>query len=253
MRRWTAILVPDRGIANLHKGCEPSPIAPRPRRAILKAGPSITTSNGLRTNDLSAQLCPVHSARFWQAQADSLAWYRTPSVTLQTHADGTQRWFADGRLNSSYLALDRQIELGRGEQVALIYDSPVTGVAQRFTYSQLRDEVARLAGLLCELGVGKGDGVIIYMPMVPQAAMAMLACARIGAVHSVVFGGFAANELALRIDDARPALVLTASCGLEFVRSGDRIQAAGRSGFVAGPASASARGGVAAISGHGRA
>ncbi|WP_295481770.1 propionyl-CoA synthetase [uncultured Pseudomonas sp.] len=157
-------------------------------------------------------------ARFWQNQADSLAWYRTPSVTLQTNADGTQRWFADGRLNSSYLALDRQIELGRGEQVALIYDSPVTGVTQRFTYSQLRDEVARLAGLLCELGVGKGDGVIIYMPMVPQAAMAMLACARIGAVHSVVFGGFAANELALRIDDARPALVLTASCGLEFDR-----------------------------------
>ncbi|WP_313432038.1 AMP-binding protein, partial [Pseudomonas sp.] len=157
-------------------------------------------------------------AAFWAEQAKALAWYRQPSQTLQNNPDGTHRWFADGRLNSCYLALDRQIELGRGEQLALIYDSPVTGVQQTFTYYQLRDEVARLAGLLRQLGVGQGDGVIIYMPMVPQAAMAMLACARIGAVHSVVFGGFAANELALRIDDARPTLVLTASCGLEFDR-----------------------------------
>lgn len=157
-------------------------------------------------------------AAFWAEQAKALAWYRQPSQTLQNNPDGTHRWFADGRLNSCYLALDRQIELGRGEQLALIYDSPVTGVQQTFTYHQLRDEVARLAGLLRQLGVGQGDGVIIYMPMVPQAAMAMLACARIGAVHSVVFGGFAANELALRIDDARPTLVLTASCGLEFDR-----------------------------------
>ncbi|BBH47105.1 hypothetical protein KU43P_35820 [Pseudomonas sp. KU43P] len=157
-------------------------------------------------------------ANFWAEQADHLAWYRKPSLTLQENPDGTHRWFADGRLNSCYLALDHQIEQGRGEQTALIYDSPVTGVQQSFTYQQLHDEVARLAGLLRELGVGKGDGVIIYMPMVPQAAMAMLACARIGAVHSVVFGGFAANELALRIDDARPTLLLTASCGLEFER-----------------------------------
>ncbi|WP_288375473.1 propionyl-CoA synthetase [uncultured Pseudomonas sp.] len=157
-------------------------------------------------------------ASFWQAQAEQLAWHRKPTLTLQENQDGTHRWFADGRLNSSYLALDHQIEQGRGEQLALIYDSPVTGAAQTFTYLQLRDEVARLAGLLRALGVGKGDGVIIYMPMVPQAAMAMLACARIGAVHSVVFGGFAANELALRIDDARPTLLLTASCGLEFDR-----------------------------------
>ena len=157
-------------------------------------------------------------AAFWAEQADHLAWYRKPSLTLQENPDGTHRWFADGRLNSCYLALDHQIEQGRGEQTALIYDSPVTGVQQSFTYQQLHDEVARLAGLLRQLGVGKGDGVIIYMPMVPQAAMAMLACARIGAVHSVVFGGFAANELALRIDDARPTLLLTASCGLEFDR-----------------------------------
>ncbi len=157
-------------------------------------------------------------AAFWAEQAKHLAWYRKPTLTLQENPDGTHRWFADGRLNSCYLALDRQIELGRGEQMALIYDSPVTGVQQAFTYNELRDEVARLAGLLRQLGVGKGDGVVIYMPMVPQAAMAMLACARIGAVHSVVFGGFAANELALRIDDARPTLLLTASCGLEFDR-----------------------------------
>ncbi|MFK0311131.1 propionyl-CoA synthetase [Pseudomonas sp. NPDC090233] len=157
-------------------------------------------------------------AAFWAEQADHLAWYRKPTLTLQENPDGTHQWFADGRLNSCYLALDRQIEMGRGEQTALLYDSPVTGVQQAFTYNQLRDEVARLAGLLRQLGVGKGDGVIIYMPMVPQAAMAMLACARIGAVHSVVFGGFAANELALRIDDARPTLLLTASCGLEFER-----------------------------------
>ncbi|MHC6225003.1 propionyl-CoA synthetase [Pseudomonas sp. X10] len=157
-------------------------------------------------------------AAFWAEQAEGLAWYRKPSRILENNPDGTHQWFADGRLNSCYLALDHQIEQGRGEQTALIYDSPVTGVQQRFTFNQLREEVARLAGLLRQLGVRKGDGVIIYMPMVPQAAMAMLACARIGAVHSVVFGGFAANELALRIDDARPTLLLTASCGLEFDR-----------------------------------
>lgn len=155
---------------------------------------------------------------FWAEQADQLAWYHKPRQTLINNTDGSHCWFADGRLNSCYLALDHQIEQGRGEQTALIYDSPVTATQQRFSYRELRNEVARLAGLLRELGVRKGDGVVIYMPMVPQAAMAMLACARIGAVHSVVFGGFAANELALRIDDAKPTLVLTASCGLEFDR-----------------------------------
>ncbi|WP_371234628.1 propionyl-CoA synthetase [Pseudomonas sp. QE6] len=155
---------------------------------------------------------------FWAEQARRVAWYRAPQDILQSLPDGSHRWFADGRLNSSYLALDRQIELGRGEQTALIYDSPVTRTQQRFTFLELRDEVARLAGALRALGVERGDGVIIYMPMVPQAAMAMLACARIGAVHSVVFGGFAPYELALRIDDAKPKLVLTASCGLEFDR-----------------------------------
>jgi len=157
-------------------------------------------------------------AQYWAEQAQQVAWFRPPENVLQTLPDGTHRWFADGQLNTCYLALDYQIERGRGEQRALIYDSPVTGRQAIYTFNQLRDEVARLAGLLRQLGVGKGDGVIIYMPMVPQAAMAMLACARIGAVHSVVFGGFAPHELALRIDDVKPRMLLTASCGLEFDR-----------------------------------
>ena len=157
-------------------------------------------------------------AAYWAEQAQHIAWYRKPAQTLQPMGDGTHRWFADGQLNTCYLALDHQIECGRGEQVALIYDSPVTHTKASYTYHQLRDEVARLAGLLRSLGVEKGDGVILYMPMIPQAAMAMLACARLGAVHSVVFGGFAAHELALRIDDIKPKLLLTASCGLEFDR-----------------------------------
>jgi propionyl-CoA synthetase len=155
---------------------------------------------------------------YWAEQAQQVAWYQAPRQTLETLPDGTQRWFADGQLNSCYLALDRQIELGRGEQLALVYDSPVSDQQVSYTFNRLRDEVARLAGLLRRLGVEKGDGVIIYMPMIPQAAMAMLACARIGAMHSVVFGGFAPHELALRIDDLKPKLLLTASCGLEFDR-----------------------------------
>ncbi|MGY4493767.1 AMP-binding protein [Pseudomonas sp. TE3610] len=157
-------------------------------------------------------------AAFWAEQARRVAWYRAPTQILTPLADGTHEWFADGRLNTSYLALDHQIEQDRGEQTALAYDSPVSGSQQRFSFRQLRDEVARLAGWMRSLGVEKGDRVILYLPMIPQAAMAMLACARLGAVHSVVFGGFAANELALRIDDAQPALILTASCGLEFDR-----------------------------------
>ena len=155
---------------------------------------------------------------FLAEQARNVAWYQPPTRILETLDDGTHRWFGDGRLNTCYLALDHQVEQGRGEQDALIFDSPVTGVRQRFTYNQLLARVAELAGALTRLGVGAGDGVVIYMPMVPEAAMAMLACARIGAVHSVVFGGFAANELAVRIDDARPKVILTASCGIEIDR-----------------------------------
>ena len=155
---------------------------------------------------------------FWLAQAGRIRWFRHPG---QGHADapqGGQQWFADGELNTAWLALDAQIEAGRGEQTALIYDSPVTNTQQRLSFHELTDRVARFAGALAALGVGRGDRVVIYMPMVPEAVIGMLACARLGAVHSVVFGGFAPHELAVRIDDARPTVVLSASCGIEVDR-----------------------------------
>ena len=153
---------------------------------------------------------------YWRQQAEQLAWYRKPETVLSRDENGNDTWFADGELNTSYLALDFHIEQGRGDQTALIYDSPVTESKRTYSFVELRDEVAQFAGVLSSLGAGKGDRVIIYMPMVPEAAIAMLACARIGAIHSVVFGGFAAKELATRIDDARPTLILAASCGIEF-------------------------------------
>ncbi|WP_166837417.1 propionyl-CoA synthetase [Rheinheimera pleomorphica] len=153
---------------------------------------------------------------FWQQQAAQLNWYKAPHTILQQQDSHHYQWFSDGVLNTAYLALDSHIEQGRGEQTALIYDSPVTNTQQRFSYRQLRDEVAQCAGVLKALGVSKGDRVVIYMPMIPQAAIAMLAVARLGAVHSVVFGGFSAHELALRIDDAKPKVVVSASCGIEI-------------------------------------
>ena len=141
---------------------------------------------------------------------------KNPRIVLDQDPNGAWRWFRGGKLNTAWLCLDRHVEAGRGDQAALIYDSPATGRIERYSFRQLTDWVARTAGALVRLGVGKGDRVIIYMPMVPEAAVAMLACARIGAVHSVVFGGFAAPELAVRIDDATPKVVLSASCGIEF-------------------------------------
>lgn len=155
---------------------------------------------------------------FWARQAGEIPWFRKPGRILSTDSQGLTHWFAGGQLNTCYAAVDYHVESGRAEQTALIYDSPVTGIIQKFTYTQLRDAVAQLAGALQQLGVQKGDTVVIYMPMVPEAVFAMLACARIGAIHSVVFGGFAPHELALRIDDARPKVVLSASCGIEFDR-----------------------------------
>ncbi len=155
---------------------------------------------------------------FWAEQAKRVAWFSPPSQICQQRDAQHTDWFADGTLNSSYLALDWHIEQGRGAQTALIYDSPVTGTKQRFSYLELRDAVALFAGVLQHLGVSKGDRVVIYMPMVPEAAIAMLAVARLGAVHSVVFGGFSAHELALRIDDATPKVVVSASCGIEINR-----------------------------------
>src|SRR6516165_7947783 len=133
---------------------------------------------------------------FWGDAAKNIDWYRAPSVVLDASNPPFYRWFADGTLNTCFNAVDRHVRDGRGDQAALIYDSPVTGSQRTYTYAGLRDEVARFAGLLRGLGVGKGDRVIVYMPMIPEAVIAMLACARIGAVHSVVFGGFAAAELA---------------------------------------------------------
>jgi len=152
---------------------------------------------------------------FWAEAAAAIDWERPWEQVLDASNPPFYRWFTGGMLNSCYNALDRHVENGRAEQLALIYDSPMTNSVVTFTFTQLRDEVARLAGALYKLGVKKGDRVIIYMPMVPEAVMAMLACARIGAIHSVVFGGFAANELATRINDAQPKVVLSASCGLE--------------------------------------
>ncbi|MFD2177794.1 propionyl-CoA synthetase [Veronia pacifica] len=154
--------------------------------------------------------------QFWREKAADIHWYSFPTQILSCDENGIDRWFADGELNTAYLALDYHVENGRAEQTALIYDSPVTGKKATFSYRQLRDRVALVAGMLSGLGVKKGDRVVIYMPMVPEAVMAMLACARLGAVHSVVFGGFAANELAVRIDDAKPQVLLTASCGIEI-------------------------------------
>lgn len=153
---------------------------------------------------------------FWAEQARLIDWFEFPQQILSTDMPGRQRWYAGGKLNTCYLALDHHVENGRADQTALIYDSPVTQTLGRYTYREVLTETARLAGALQKLGLKKGDCVIIYMPMIPQVVFAMLACARLGAVHSVVFGGFAAHELALRIDDAKPKLILTASAGVEI-------------------------------------
>ncbi len=155
---------------------------------------------------------------FWAAAAEDIYWDRRWDRVLDSSRAPFHRWFTGGRLNTCYNALDLHVDRGRGKQLALIYDSPVTGTVRTFTYAALRDEVARFGGALRRAGIVEGDRVIIYMPMVPEAVIAMLACARIGAIHSVVFGGFAADELAKRIDDARPRLVLSASCGIEVNR-----------------------------------
>ena len=153
---------------------------------------------------------------FWKQQAENLDWFTFPKSILSYNEEGLSEWYKGGKLNTSYLALDYHVEQGRGEQLAIIYDSPVTNTKKEYTYRELLDKVATFAGVLKKLGVEKGDRVIIYMPMIPETVVAMLACARLGAVHSVVFGGFAAHELAIRIDDAQPKVLLTASCGKEI-------------------------------------
>jgi len=154
--------------------------------------------------------------QFWLDQARKIHWFKSPEKILSQDDRGFYSWFEGGTLNTCYLALDKHVADGRGNQPALIYDSPVTEKKKTFNYEQLLDQTSLFAGALADLGVGKGDRVIVYMPMVPEAVIAMLACARLGAIHSVVFGGFAANELAIRIDDAKPKVIVSATCGIEF-------------------------------------
>lgn len=155
---------------------------------------------------------------FWKEEAQKLAWSTYPEQILKQNENGYYSWFVDGKINMSRLALEENIKAGRGEQFALIYDSPVTQVVQKITYNQLLEKVSRFAGGLISLGLSKGDTAIIYMPMIPEAIVAMFACARIGVIHSVVFGGFAAPELAIRIDDAQPDVIISASYGVEINR-----------------------------------
>ncbi|MCU0886119.1 MAG: AMP-binding protein, partial [Beijerinckiaceae bacterium] len=152
---------------------------------------------------------------FWAEAARAIDWITPPTSVFDPAAGLYGRWFPDATCNTCYNAVDRHADGGRGAQAALIHDSPVTGTKRTVTYAELKDEVATLAAVLTDMGIVAGDRVIIYMPMIPEAAFAMLACARIGAVHSVVFGGFAAKELATRIDDATPKAILAASCGIE--------------------------------------
>ncbi len=152
---------------------------------------------------------------FWQKVSDDIFWYKKPKQILNKDNPPFYKWFCDGTTNTCYNALDIHIDQGRGDKIALIYDSPITGNKKQFTYKDLKAKVSKFAGALKNQGVNKGDRVIIYMPMIPEAVIAMLACGRIGAIHSVVFGGFASNELASRIDDSKAKLLVTASCGYE--------------------------------------
>ena len=156
--------------------------------------------------------------KFWSEQANAIKWFKKPTTILSKDQNEYPLWFADGELNACYLALDKHIEDGFGDNVAIIYDSPVTQTVKKYTYNEVKTEVAKLAGGMLSLGLKKGNTAVIYMPMIPQAAFAMLACARIGVIHSVVFGGFAPHELAIRIDDCKPKIVITASSGIEIDR-----------------------------------
>jgi propionyl-CoA synthetase len=155
---------------------------------------------------------------FWLDAAKAIDWSRPPTYALERSRDPFFSWFRDGELNTCHNALGRHVAAGHGDRRALVYDSPVTGRTATWTYDELLTRVASVAGVLRDTGVARGDRVVIYMPMVPEAVVAMLACARLGAVHSVVFGGFAPNEFALRIDDARPKVIVSASCGIEVAR-----------------------------------
>ena len=153
--------------------------------------------------------------KFWKDASEDIFWFKKPTKILNKSNPPFYKWYENGTTNTCYNALDLHIDQGKGAITALIYDSPITGNKSKFTYEELRSKVSKFAGALKNQGVDKGDRVIIYMPMIPEAVVAMLACARIGAIHSVVFGGFASNELASRIDDSKAKLLVTASCGFE--------------------------------------
>lgn len=156
--------------------------------------------------------------QFWTEQAKEIKWFKFPESILSEDENGYPQWFSDGQLNMSYLCIDRHIEDGYGDQIAVIYDSPVTETQQKYTFNELKHEVTKLAGGLQSLGLKKGDTAVIYMPMIPQTLFAMLACARIGVIHNVVFGGFAPNELVVRIDDCKPKVLITSTAGVEIAR-----------------------------------
>ena len=161
-------------------------------------------------------LDPETREEFWAEEAKNVHWHKFPGTILDASRDPIYRWFPDGETNICYNAIDRHIEEGRGGETALIWDSAYLNIVRKYTYQQLLDKVSRLAAVYkIKYGVSRGDRVLIYMPMIPEAAFAMLASARIGAIHSVVFGGFAASELSNRIDDCKPKLIVTASCGIE--------------------------------------
>ncbi len=184
------------------------------------AAPAGSTGGDAKLRIPTAGATPDHVAitsrsDMWLDAADLIDWVRPPSVALSQKEEGAWRWFDDGTLNTCFNAVDRHVRDGRGGQAALIFDSAMTGTQETLTFADLLDRVARAAGMLADQGVAIGDRIVIYMPMIPEAVVAMLACARLGAIHSVVFGGFAAAELAKRIDDCEPLLLITASCGLE--------------------------------------
>jgi len=185
----------------------------------LYALPIIRKSDSLSSYNSVYSKWQTNPEGFWKDAAADIDWIKPPETCFDPTAGVYGRWFPDASCNTCYNCIDRHIEAGRGEQTAIIYDSPVTDTKKRYSYYQLFDEVTALATALENLGIEQGDRVIIYMPMIPQAAFAMLACARIGAIHSVVFGGFAPKELATRIDDAKPKIILSASCGIEPTRT----------------------------------
>ena len=160
----------------------------------------------------------LNKEEFWKKHANEISWFKSPEKVLTLNENNYHEWFVDGELNMSYLCIDKHVDEGFGDQIAVIYDSPVTQQQIKYTFHQLKDEVAKLAGGLKSLGLKKGDTAIVYMPMIPQTLFAMLACARLGVIHNVVFGGFAPQELVVRIDDCQPKVMITATAGVEITK-----------------------------------